>query len=258
MALKDLVAEKGALDEAVIERIVGPFVRYDVEAKEIHFTPAFAALSNKAKILVYLVALQGWRFVTDEAIASDARPGDIESATGIPGGSVRPTLSGLAESHHLSEREGRYSIRATSLPAVEAELSGGDGRITLRRSRVAGRKHVRKADRDDPVEFEPSSDDDEGDGGAEPKRTRKIAGKTGNLAATFERWIDEGYFNEPRTMADVQKRFRKEAILVPRTSLPGYFLGAVRKGRLSRDEVEANGKTVWGYTTGPNVKAKGT
>jgi hypothetical protein len=126
MALKDLVAEKGALDEAAIERIVGPYVRYDVEAKEIIYTQTFAGLSNKAKILVYLVALQGWKFVTEDLLASDARPGDIEAATGIPGGSLRPTLRGLCDSHVLSERDSRYSVRATSLPIIEAELNGSD------------------------------------------------------------------------------------------------------------------------------------
>jgi hypothetical protein len=272
MALKDLIAEKGALDEAAIERIVGPYVRYDTEAREIHFMPAFAGLSNKAKILVYLVALQGWRFVTDEAMPIDARPSDIEAVTGIPGGSLRPVLRGLSESHHLSENDSRYSVRSTSLAAVEGELSGGggDGVVVRRRagSRKATRSKVRTPDAsdlhdDEGVEGEEDEQADEiaveeSGVAATAKRPRKVAGKTGNLAATFERWIDEGYFDEPRTMADVQKRFRKEAIMVPRTSLPGYFLGAVRKGRLTRDEVEANGKTVWAYSTGANVKTKGT
>ena len=86
-------------------------------------------------------------------------------------------------------------------------------------------------------------------GDSEAKKSRKVGSKTANVAGTFERWIDEGFFSEPRTSLDVQRRFRKEAIIVPRTSLPGYFLAAVRKGRLTRDEIEANGKTVWAYTT---------
>jgi hypothetical protein len=261
MALKDLVAEKGALDEAAIERIVTPYVRYDVDVKEIHFMPAFAALSNKAKILVYLVALQGWRFVTDEPTPSDARPADIEAATGIPGGSLRPVLRGLSESHHVSEKGSRYSVRGTSLPAIDTELNGGDECVVVRQ-RPSGRKSPKStgsgeavAQRDEMVANAPSAEEEAlADG--ETKKSRKVGSKTGNVAATFERWIDEGYFDEARTLSDVQKRFRKEAIMVPQTSLPGYFLAAVRRGRLTRDEVEANGKTVWAYTTAANGKAK--
>jgi hypothetical protein len=250
MALKDLVAEKGTLNEAAIERIIGLYVRYDVEAKEITFMPAFAGLSNKAKILVHLAALQGWKFVTDDPIPSDARPADIEAATGIPGGSLRPTLRGLCDSHVLSERDSRYSVRATGLPAIEAELNGRDEGVVVRSARPSRRKASRTAratmDADGDEEGAQINNGAEGVGA---KRGRKLGGKTGSVAATFERWIDEGYFDEPRTLADVQKRFRKEAIMIPQTSLPGYLLGAVRKGRLNRDEMDVGGKTVWGYTT---------
>lgn len=263
MALKDLVAEKGALDEDAIERIVGPYVRYDVDAKEIHFTPAFASLSNKAKILAYLIALQGWRFVTDEPTPSDARPADIEAATGIPGGSLRPVLRSLSENRLVFERNSRYSVRGTSFPAIEAELTGREERIVIRRRRPSGRKSVKSstagevAAETDETAAEAPSPEEETVANGEARRSRKVGSKTGNVAATFERWIEEGYFHEPRTLSDVQKRFRKEAIMVPQTSLPGYFLAAVRKGRLTRDEVEANGKTVWAYTTATNeTKAK--
>lgn len=260
MALKDLIAERGALDEAAIERIVAPYVRYDVDAKEIHFMPAFAGLSNKVKILVFLVALQGWRFVTDDPMPSDARPADIEAATRIPGGSLRPVLRGLSENHHVFERDSRYSVRGTSFLVIEAELNGGEERVVVRRQRPSGRKSAKDtgeavAETDetaaDSASVEEAAVADDG-----AKKSRKVGSKTGNLAATFERWIDEGYFDEPRTLSDVQKRFRIEAIMVPQTSLPGYFLAAVRKGRLMRDEVEANGKTVWAYTTAANGKTK--
>src|ERR1700722_10404573 len=145
MALKDLVAERGAFDEAAIERIVEPHVRYDIDAKEIHFTPAFRGLSNKLKILVYLVALQGWRFVTDETIPADARPADVEAATGIAGGSLRPTLRALSESHHVSERDSRYSVRGTTFPSIEGELTGGEERVALQRQRPTGRKSAKSA-----------------------------------------------------------------------------------------------------------------
>lgn len=254
MALKDLVAERGALDEAAIERIVKPYVRYDVDAKEIHFTPAFTGLSHKAKIMVYLVALQGWRFVLDETIPTDGRPTDIETATGIPGGSLRPVLRGLSDNHHIREKDSRYSVRGVSLHSIEAELNGGEGRVLPRRQRASGRKAPKNVDVEQTVaEDETTADASPPDEQARVddvvKKSRKVGSKTGNVAATFERWIDERYFDQPRTLSDVHKRFRKEAMLVPQTSLSGYFLAAVRKGRLTRDEIEANGKMVWAYTT---------
>jgi hypothetical protein len=266
MALKDLVAERVALNEAAIERIVEPYVRYDIDAKEIHFTPAFSGLSNKLKILVYLAALQGWRFVTDETIPTDARPGDVEAATGIPGGSLRPTLRALSETHHVSERDSRYSVRGTSFPFIEAELNGGEERVAFRRQRSTGRKSA-KSTNTEPTDAEGGDDindamhdasavNSEAEVNSGGKKPRKVGSKTGNVAATFERWIDDGYFDEPRTLSDVQKRFRKEAVMVPQTSLPGYFLSAVRKNRLTRDEVESNGRTVWSYTRPASEKTR--
>ena len=40
------------------------------------------------------------------------------------------------------------------------------------------------------------------DEGSGARGDRKIAAKTNSLAATFNRWIDEGYFDEPRTLAE--------------------------------------------------------
>jgi len=255
MALKDLITEKGSLDEAAIERIIGPYVRYEAEDKRVNFMPAFAGLANRAKILVYLVALQGWKFVTDDPIAADARPSDIEAATGIPGGSLRPTLRTLSDNHILSERDSRYSVRGTSLAMIEAELDGRDEGVVVRRAQPSPQRKSTRTTRESKnkagSEKEVQVERDTESTSATPRR--KAGAKTGNLAATFQRWIDEGYFDEPRTLADVQKRFRKEAVIVPQSSLPSYFLGAVRKEQLSRDEIDVGGKKVWAYST--NKKA---
>ncbi len=257
MALKDLIAEKGTLDEAAIERIVGPYVRYDVEAKEITFMPAFARLSNKAKILVYLVAIQGWKFVIDEPMASDARPTDIEVATGIAGGSLRPTLRGLCESRVLAEKDSRYSARGTNFPLIEAELNDGNDRPVVIRARPTPHKTNSKAremaeDAELAGEFE--TDEEPAVRETGDKRSHKIGVKTRNIAATFESWINGGWFNEPRTLSDVHRHFRKVGIMVPQTSLSGRLLSAVQNGRLSRDEIQGNGKTVWAYTATKAVK----
>ena len=252
MSLKDLTVDKGALDEAAIERIVSAYVRYDIEAKEIIFMPAFANLSNKAKILVYLVAIQGWKFVVDEPMSEAARPAAIETATGIPGGSLRPTLRGLCESHVLAEKDSRYSVRGTSFPLIEAELNGGDDEAAVLRSRPAPRKpkpSTAKTADDDEVVSDLDAEEDSATGEKDEKRSRKVGAKTRNVAATFDRWIDDGWFDQQRTLSEVHRHFRKVGIMVPQTSLSGRLLSAVQNGRLVRDEIEANGKTVWAYTT---------
>ena len=92
MGLKDLIASKSSLAEDVIEEIVSEYVRYDTDHKAVFLTPEGHELSGKSKVLIYLVALQGWPFVMDDVVPTDAKPGEIEEHTAIPGGTLRPLL----------------------------------------------------------------------------------------------------------------------------------------------------------------------
>jgi hypothetical protein len=78
------------------------------------------------------------------------------------------------------------------------------------------------------------------------KKTRGSAG--GSIGERFQAWIDEGYFDNAKTISEVRARFHREAIIVPLTSLPPYLLRAVRSGQLERDKQDVNGKTVWCYS----------
>lgn len=84
MPLKDLVAKKSEIAESVIEAIVSKYVRYYTDALEIGLTPDGTRLSGENKVLVYLVALLGWRYVTDAAPEISTKPADLEKVLGIP------------------------------------------------------------------------------------------------------------------------------------------------------------------------------
>lgn len=123
MALKDLVASSSTLTEEMVEAIIGAFVRYDIDETEIVLLPEFNDLTNSHKILVFLSALQGWRFVTDGEQAASMKPGEIESKTGIPGGSLRPVLRNLAQQKLLGDKEGIRNFHSSDETRVAEAMA---------------------------------------------------------------------------------------------------------------------------------------
>jgi hypothetical protein len=231
MPLKDLIASKATINEGVIEEIVSNFISYDVDEKEVLLTAAGHALGAKKKLLVYLVALQGWPYVTKEAAPTDAAPREIANYLGLSGGTVRPMLMDLADRHLISGSGGRYRVRAANLPLIRDELAGQAVKRTLRRKLTNTRA---------------SSNENTPTAVADRRRGKKPNRKY-SQAARLDGWIAKGFFDQPRTLADVRKRFRQEGIIIPLTSIPVYLLAAVRKGRLARQEANVGGKNVWVY-----------
>jgi hypothetical protein len=231
MALKDLIAQRSALTEQQIEVIVARFVRYDLDEKAVMLTPEGGALLGKSRVLVYLVALQGWQFLTEEAVPMDAAPADLEKALNIPGGTLRPVLKGLKEQHRIIARDGRYSVPPSGLDAVMGELGAQstDGRedqpAAKRRSGASSRRKVKAT--------------------ASTSEGKSGGGKIGK----FNVLIQEGFFDTPRTLGDVRERFHEEGVIIPSTSLPTYLLAALHDKRLSRKKQEVDGKLKWMYQT---------
>jgi hypothetical protein len=237
MALKDLIASKASLSEGVIEEIVSGYVRYDADNKSVFLTPESQSLSNKAKILVYLVALQGWPFVLDEAVPVDAKPSEIEEHTGIRGGSLRPTLRELKDRRILVEKGSRYSVRSVSLHDIKAELGAGTSNDS---SVLKSERKAKPKNKADPAVSEQRAEGPQ-------KKTARRSSPSVNKQERLVSWLDKGFFDQPRSLSDIQKRFHKEAVIVPMTSLPQYLLGAVRSGRLEREKLDQNGKSIWVY-----------
>lgn len=236
MALKDLVAQKAAITEAAVEEIIAEYVRYDVDEAEIVFTPTASELSNKEKILVYLVALQGWPFVTETDVPTEAKPVALGEALGIPGGSLRPILKNMKDRRFITVRAGAYSVKSSALEAIKGEL--GSKRASDS-STPAKRKNRKKPAR---TKFRRKSKPDKA------AKNKKAPARTG-ISDTFSDWIDEGFFDDARTLSEVQEKFHEEGIIIARTSMPKYLLGAVRKKRLTRQKEEIVGKQIWVYKT---------
>jgi hypothetical protein len=244
MALKDLIASTSALTEEAIEDLIKDYARYDVDEKEVAFLPAASKLSGRQKVLVYLVALQGWPIVAKgQEIPTVAKPAHLGDRVGIHGGTLRPLLKDLKDRHLIARKGGAYSVRAASLNDIKAELeSGASARRPSKPPRPATAKGSRAKEppKDAPTKAAPA--------GSKPKR--KAVGKAGELTEKFNGWITEGFFDTPRTLSEVQGRFHEQGDIVPRTSIPSYLLAAVRASpaRLARKKAGVGGKDVWVYT----------
>ncbi|MEQ9692303.1 MAG: hypothetical protein RLO48_21525 [Bauldia litoralis] len=225
MALKDLIANKSEVDESVIETIVSKYVRYYTDTLEIGFTPEAASLGGENKVLVYLVALLGWQYVTDEPPVVSTKPADLEKALAIPGGSLRPFLKNLKDAHLIASGDHGYTVRAGNLEAVAETISGE-------------RKRTRR---------KPATTD----GGLKPKPKKGGAGakrtSASSISVKLEAWVKENFFKMPRTLSAVHKRLHEQGVIVPQTSVSGPLLRAVQQGRLTRKKVSEDGKEVWAY-----------
>jgi hypothetical protein len=223
MPLKDLVAKKSEIAESVIETIVSKYVRYYTDTLEIGFTPEGAELSSENKVLVHLVALLGWRYVTESPPVISTKPADLEKALGITGGTLRPLLKNLKDAHLISPSAEGYGVREGNLEAIAGVING---------DKKPSRRKVAAA----PKTAKPKKD------GATTKHS------TGNpISPKLDAWIKEGFFKTPRTLRAVHERLHEHGVIVRQTSISGPLLKAVQQGRLTRRKISEDGKEVWAY-----------
>lgn len=234
MALKDLVASTSALTEETVEAIVANFVRYDTDETELVLLPEFTGLPHSHKILVFLSALHGWRFVVEGDTSISMKPSELEEKTGIPGGSLRPALRNLKQRKLLADKDGAYFVKPASLESIRKEIEGSESSMakTLKPRRVVKAKAAAGS--------KPSPE-------SKPQKVGK-RGSSSNLQAKFDRLFNEDFFNSPRTLKELETRFHEEAVIVRKTSLPNLLLRGVVAGKLRRTKAEVNGRQLWVYS----------
>lgn len=235
MALKDLVASTSALTEETVEAIVGNFVRYDLDETELVLLPEFMRLSNSHKILVFLSALHGWRFIVEGDTSVSMKPSELEDKTGIPGGSLRPALRNLTQQRLLADKDGAYLAKPASLGSIRKEIEDRDSSAKAVNPRRVP-KAAKSASTSKPAP-EPEAD----------KKPAKNASSS-NLQAKFDSLFEEGFFKSARTLKELETRFHEEAVIIRRTSLPNLLLRGVTAGKLKRTKAEVNGRQLWVYS----------
>jgi len=229
MALKDLIADRGKITEEHIEKIVSKFVRYDPKAVEVIFTPEAMQLNNEAKVLLYLVSIAGWEYVLDEEPDIETNPQALQEVLGIPGGSLRPTLKKLRESNLVSVSNSRYSIRPANLESI--------GKI------INGEKKPPKPSK--PSAKKTKSQSTNSDGSNKAASAKRGSGTP--IKPSLERLLNDGFFQEYRTLRKVIERLHEQAIIAKTTSLSGPIAELVRNEKLERKKIEESGQQVWAY-----------
>lgn len=103
-ALEDLVVDAREIDRELVATFLKPYLRIDGPTCGILPQPGWAEVPNEARVLLYLVARKAMVALDLPLPHEAASPQEIERATGIPGGSVRPALKRLLKAK-LVERD---------------------------------------------------------------------------------------------------------------------------------------------------------
>ncbi len=106
----------------LLAKLVGPFAAIDEESGRVHFKADAENLSNKRRILVYLLACLALAVRSGAAQSAAVSPKKIEEALGLPGGTVRPRLQELVASRIVIKTGGEYAVDSTTLQRAAKEL----------------------------------------------------------------------------------------------------------------------------------------
>jgi DNA-binding transcriptional ArsR family regulator len=234
--LERLLVDAVAIDRERIAAALEGRVGIDRTTSSVVVRPAFSGLSSAQKVLAYLLGRKVAALL--EVAGEEATPGEISEQTGMPPGTVRPTLSQLKTERLVTARGGRYLVPGPAVDSAigrlaEAATESGDGP-------PAGTPAVRRTTKPTKSRRRPKK--------ARPKKAPSAAkGRAGSRRRTtagpttlVQELVDRQFFSEPRTLADVRKRIKdKRGHAIPVTTLSPIFTKLVRDEVLDRDKNNA-------------------
>ena len=111
--LEDLLVKGDDLDRALVAGVLGPLLRIDSGNCAIRPQGGWRKVNNPARILAYLLARKAMVALGLPLEKEGATPSEVTAATGIPQGSVNPSLIRLYEDRpQLVDKDdsSRYSV----------------------------------------------------------------------------------------------------------------------------------------------------
>jgi 3-oxoacyl-(acyl-carrier-protein) synthase len=117
----DLFIKGQEVDRQLVGGILKPLLQIEQETCGIRPRQAWRRASNEVKLLAYLLARKAMVAHGLQLEREAAAPSEVIAATGIPSGSVHPTLKGLYESRPQlvdKDESRRYFVPSWAVDAV--------------------------------------------------------------------------------------------------------------------------------------------
>ncbi len=105
----------------LLAELLKPHVRIDPDTGKVFFVPYPPRLNTKQHVLIYLLAKLAISQKNDR-FDPIATAKEVEDATGLPGGTVRPKLTELFRERVISKSEAGYFVEAANLHKARSIL----------------------------------------------------------------------------------------------------------------------------------------
>jgi hypothetical protein len=107
----------------ILASLIFPFASVNPDTGEVHFKATADDLNAKQKILIFLLSRLALSTRPQTAFSAAASPKEIEKATGLPGGTVRPKLILLVNERIASKNGEGYLVPSANLFRAQKELA---------------------------------------------------------------------------------------------------------------------------------------
>lgn len=100
---------------ALLAQLILPYASINADTGDVHFKTTFDDLSTKQKLLLYLLCRLALSTRPNTTFTTSVSPIEVEKATNLPGGTIRPKLSELVKDRIAVKNGDGYYVPAMNL-----------------------------------------------------------------------------------------------------------------------------------------------